>query len=148
MNTAFEFNAIQQINNEIYRCFETQNFRSAAHHLTSDCDYITFNGEHLRGRDAYVTTHEQLMNNFIFRGARLEGHIEQIRFLNDRTAVVIAYGAIRFRWQKKAPESRQSVNTTLWIKNGEDHWQMATFHNCRVKKISRFAQWLMTLGRK
>ncbi|NML37889.1 SgcJ/EcaC family oxidoreductase [Chitinophaga sp. G-6-1-13] len=139
MNKVTEMKAIRQVNEEIYRSFETLDFKGAAVHLTEDCDYITFNGMHLKGRQEYITSHEQLMNNFMFRGAKLEGEIDQMRFLNDRTAVVIARGAIRFRWQKKAPQSRHSINTTLWIKNNEDQWQMAAFHNCRIKKPG----WLM-----
>lgn len=148
MNKVIEINAIKQANEKIYRSFETSDFKTAAELLTEDCDYITFNGMHLKGREAYVETHEQLMNNFWFRGAKLEGQIDQLRFLNDRTAVVIARGAIRFRWQKTAPSGRQSINTTLWIKNESDQWQMAAFHNCRIKPTSRFATWLMGIGKK
>lgn len=126
--------AIQQANEAIYRAFETLDFKTAGHYLTEDCDYITFNGVHLKGRAAYIALHEALMNNFLFRGARLEGQIEQIRFLNDTTAVVIATGAIRFRWQKKAPQSRRSINTSVWIKQ-EAQWRLTAFHNCRIKKM-------------
>lgn len=142
MNKVVEIKAIRQATEEIYRSFEAQDFRSSAVHLTEDCDYITFDGTHLKGKTAYIESHEQLMNNFMFRGAKLEGEIDQMRFLNDRTVVIIARGAIRFRWQKKAPQSRQSINTTLWIKNTEDRWQMAAFHNCRIRKPGLLIKWV------
>jgi uncharacterized protein (TIGR02246 family) len=147
MNKMKETNAIMQANEAIYQSFETLDFRQAAAHLTEDCDYITFNGTHVKGREAYVKMHEQLMNNFMFRGAKLDGLIEQVNFLNEHTAVVIASGAIRFRWQKKAPESRQSINTTVWVRNADGQWQMASFHNCRVKKMGWLARWVMSAGK-
>jgi uncharacterized protein (TIGR02246 family) len=147
-NKAADIEAINQANQAIYRIFETLDFSAAAAYLTEDCDYITFNGMHLKGREAYIKTHEELMNNFMFRGARLEGQIEQIRFLSESTALIIATGAIRFRWQKKAPQSRQSVNTTVWVKEADGQWRLTSFHNCRIKKMGRMATWLTRQGRK
>ncbi|HWV68697.1 SgcJ/EcaC family oxidoreductase, partial [Chitinophaga sp.] len=109
---------------------------------------ITFNGMHLKGREEYIRLHEQLMNNFMFKGARLHGQIQQVRFLDENVALVIATGAIRFRWQKKVPESRQSVNTTVWLKNPEGRWQMSAFHNCRIKKMNWLAKWIMGATKK
>ena len=140
--------AIKHANEEIYKAFETLDFRTAAQHLTPDCDYITFNGMHLRGRDEYIQSHEEMMNNFMFKGARLEAQLQRIRFLNDTTAIVIATGAIRFRWQKKAPRSRQSINTTVWTKNEQGEWQLTAFHNCRVQKIPLIGRIIMKLTQK
>jgi uncharacterized protein (TIGR02246 family) len=143
MHTTADIKAIENANLAIYQSFETGDFKSASLHLTEDCDYITFNGTHTKGREAYIQLHEELMNNFMFRGAKLEGEIEQMRFLNDSTVVVIASGGIKFRWQKQMPKGRKSVNTTVWVKSGKGQWQMAAFHNCRVKKMSGFAKWVM-----
>lgn len=148
MHNTADIKAIEKANFEIYRSFKTLDFTAASLHLTEDCDYITFKGTHIKGRRAFIQMHEELMNNFMFRGARLEGDIEQVRFLNDTTAVVIATGAIRFRWQKKVPAGRHSINTTVWVKYKKEEWQMASFHNCRVKPMGAFAKWMMRLGRK
>ena len=148
MNTEANMKAIRQANTEIYKVFETLDFKAAARYITEDCDYITFNGMHLKGRAAYIQAHEELMNNFMFKGAKLEGQIQQIRFPNETTAIVIATGAIQFRWQKKAPQSRQSINTSVWVKDPEGQWLLTAFHNCRIKKIGRFASWLLTFGKK
>ncbi|CAL1517668.1 SgcJ/EcaC family oxidoreductase [Chitinophaga sp. MM2321] len=148
MNKASAITAIAQATAHINQSFETLDFKGAANYLTEDCDYITFNGHHLQGRAAYIELHETLMNNFMFRGARLEGVVKEIRFLNDTTAVVIATGAIRFRWQKEAPQSRQSINTSVWVYDETGQWLLSAFHNCRVKEFSRFSRWLLTLGRR
>lgn len=134
--------AIQDANRAIYRAFETLDFKSAGVYLTEDCDYITYNGMHLMGRAAYIRSHQELMHNFMFRGATLEGNITDIRFPNEKTAIVIARGAIKFRWQKKVPKSRQSINTSVWVKDAKGVWKMTSFHNCRVKPLGWFAKWL------
>lgn len=148
MEKELEIEAIKEANQHIYRAFETLDFKAAAYYLTEDCDYITFNGMHIKGREAYIRMHENLMNNFVFRGARLEGQIEDIRFINDTTAIVIATGAIRFRWQRQAPKSRQSINTSVWVKTSEGEWRMTSFHNCRIKKTGAFARWMMRRVKK
>jgi len=148
MNREWDIKAIREANESIYKAFETLDFKAAAYYLTDDCDYITFNGMHIKGREEYIRSHAELMNNFVFRGAKLEAHIDQLRFLNDTTAIVIATGAIRFRWQREAPKNRQSINTSVWIKTSEGEWRLTSFHNCRIRKIGRFARWMMKRGRK
>ncbi|MEC5144806.1 SgcJ/EcaC family oxidoreductase [Chitinophaga sp. 212800010-3] len=148
MNTQLASNAIREANNAVCSAFETLDFRAAADYLTPDCTYVTFNGMLLRGRNEYIQVHEELMDNFMFRGAHLEGSIDDIRFLDNNVAIVIAHGAIRFRWQKQAPQSRQSINTTVWEKQPDGRWLMTSFHNCRVRKIGAFARWLMRIGKK
>lgn len=137
--------AIKHAYDKVFKTFETLDFNAAAHCLTEDCDYITFNGMHLQGREAWLQSHKEMMNNFMFRGAKMEGQLQKIRFVNDTTAIVIATGAIRFRWQKKAPESRQSINTGIWVKNDLDEWQLTAFHNCRIQKIPFIGRVMMKL---
>ena len=140
--------AIKQANDEIFKAFETLDFLAAARHLTPDCDYITFNGMHIESREAYIQMHGEMMNNFMFKGAKLEGQLQKIRFLNDTTAIVIGTGAIRFRWQKKAPRSRQSINTSIWVKNDQGAWQLTAFHNCRIKKIPFIGRLILKLTKR
>jgi uncharacterized protein (TIGR02246 family) len=147
MEKELETAAIKEATQHLYTAFETLDFKAAAYYLTEDCDYITFNGQHIKGREAYIRMHENLMNNFVFRGAKLEGHIEDIRFINDTTAIVIATGAIRFRWQRQTPKNRQSINTSVWIQTSEGEWRMTSFHNSRIKKTGPFIRWMMKRGK-
>ena len=61
--------AIKHAYDTIFKTFESLDFRAAANCITADCDYITFNGLHLQGREAYLQSHEEMMNNFMFRGS-------------------------------------------------------------------------------
>ena len=145
INKEKEIAAIIAANAIIIKAFETHDFKAASVYLTEDCDYITFNGDHLKGREAYIKTHDELMQSFFFKEAQLEGHVKEIRFLNDITAIVIATGAIRFRWQKTAPQSRQSINTNVWVKDEDGQWRLTAFHNCRIKEPGTLLKWLMKI---
>lgn len=100
--------------------------------FTGDCDYVTFNGQHLKGRKAIAKVHQELFDGVLKR-SKMEGDgIKDIRFLTSEIAIVHGVGAVRLRWQRKAPKGRESINTNVVIKkNGE--WKIAAFHNCRIK---------------
>jgi len=102
--------------------------------FTENCDYITFNGQHLKGIEENFTTHLRLSGMKLFRGAILESGNVQIRFIGPDTAVAIATGGIRFRWQKKLPESRLSINTNVFIRQQNGDWKIASFQNSRIRK--------------
>src|SRR5690606_33560859 len=127
---AMDVKAIQEANRAVYQTFETLDFKTPDEHLTDDCDCIRVHGMHAKGRAAYVRAHKELMNNFMFKGAKLEGDITDIRFLNEKTVVVIARGAIKFRWQKKVAPNRLSINTSVWVRDPSGKWKMTAFHNC------------------
>ncbi len=113
-----------------------------ASNFTDDCDYVTFFGEHLKGQQSIADTHQQLFDSFIMKSSTLHHQIKDIRFLTADIAVVHVIGAVKLRFQKKAPEDRQSINTNIVVKqNGQ--WKVTAFHNCRVKKTS-FIQKLFT----
>ncbi|MEN0055795.1 MAG: hypothetical protein AAGC65_19100 [Mucilaginibacter sp.] len=85
--------------------------------------------------------HTALANNWLFKGAELFGEIKQIKFPAENVAIVIATGAIKFRWQKKVNKKRLSINTNVFVKQNGD-WKIASFQNNRIK-ASNFIQRLM-----
>ncbi|HET7578129.1 MAG TPA: SgcJ/EcaC family oxidoreductase [Bacillales bacterium] len=99
--------------------------------FTEDCDYVTFNGQHLEGRKAVAEVHQQLFDG-VLRGSTMNHDIKDIRFLNSDTAIVHVVGAVKLRWQKSTPKGRDSINTNVAVKrNGV--WKITAFHNCRIK---------------
>jgi uncharacterized protein (TIGR02246 family) len=110
--------------------------------FTEDADYVTFNGQHLKGRQAIAAVHQKLFDG-VLRGSSMteEGSI-QIRFLQGDMALAHCIGAIKLRWQRKAPKNRDSINTNVLIK-GKDGWKIAAFHNCRIQPPNFIQQWFM-----
>lgn len=115
--------------------------------FTEDVDYVTFMGTHLKGIPENVKAHQQLWNSTFMKGSRLEGEVKDVRFLNETTAIVHAVGAVKLRWQKKAPTNRLSISTNVLVKrNGQ--WLITAFHNCRIQKLPWFIRLLSVLGGK
>lgn len=71
--------------------------------FTEDCDYVTFNGQHLKGIEENPVVHQQLSKLELFRRATLQYRPLQIKSAGPDTAISIATGGIKFRWQKKLP---------------------------------------------
>jgi len=114
--------------------------------FTEDCDYVTFNGQHIKGRKENVETHRKLWKG-ILRGSKLVGGSQTFRFVNENLAIVHATGSVKLRWQKKAPKGRKSINTNVFIKqNGE--WKITAFHNCRIVKPNLIQKFFMKLFEK
>jgi len=111
--------------------------------FTEDCDYVTFDGTHLRGREENVAMHRMMLGGFFFRGSRLESRGARVRFLNETTALVHSVGALLMRWQKTIPKNRLSINTTVLVRK-DGRWLITAFHNCRIRPMGRIAKWLMS----
>ncbi|QHT67232.1 SgcJ/EcaC family oxidoreductase [Rhodocytophaga rosea] len=105
--------------------------------FTPDADYVTFNGQHLKGREAIAQVHMDLWRKFL-KGSRLvSAEPMQIRFVHETLAIAHGKGAVLMRWQKKPSENRLSINTNVLIKqNGQ--WYITAFHNCRIQKMPWF----------
>ena len=99
--------------------------------FTPSCSYITFQGQHLTGHEAIYTAHKKLADSWFFRGSNLILEVESITFLNETTAVLIGKGGILFRWQKGLPSSRLSINTNVFLREG-NRWRIASFQNTRI----------------
>lgn len=114
--------------------------------LTEGCDYVTFNGQHLKGRKEVAKVHQQLFDG-VLKGSKMAHSVKDIRFLTPDLAIVHVVGAVNLRWQKKAPKGRDSINTNVVIKeNGE--WKITAFHNCRIKDANWIQKLLMKSQQK
>lgn len=102
--------------------------------FTENCDYITFMGQHLKGINENLKVHQQLTGTWLFRGAALVSEIKQVKFLSPEVAVLIAEGAIKFRWQKSVKKDRMSVNTNVFVKENND-WKLASFQNTNINFV-------------
>lgn len=106
--------------------------------FTGDADYITFDGTHLKGREAVVRSHADLFEffNTVFGESRLLAESSSIRFLTPDVALVHATGAVLFPWQKEAAADRRSINTSVVVRGPDGSWLVAAFQNTRVKPQS------------
>jgi uncharacterized protein (TIGR02246 family) len=99
--------------------------------FTEDCDYITFNGIHLRGRAENAALHGALFRT-VLRGTRLSADIESIEFLAPGVAIAHTTGQGR----------KRSYQTYVLTKTGAD-WLIKSFQNTKVQPLSIWMTRLM-----
>jgi uncharacterized protein (TIGR02246 family) len=107
--------------------------------FTKDCDYITFEGQHLKGVEENFNAHKKLSELWIFKGCSLEGEILSIKFLTTDIATVVAKGGIKFRFQKRLASNRLSINSYVFVKE-DGIWKIAAFQNTRIKAKGFFGR--------
>jgi uncharacterized protein (TIGR02246 family) len=92
--------------------------------FTEDCDYITFNGIHLRGRDENAKLHVGLFRT-VLRGSRLSADVESIVFLAADVALMHTAGDVR----------KKSYQTYVLTRAG-GNWLIRSFQNTKVQPFS------------
>lgn len=101
-------------------------------HFTDDADYIDVTGRLTQGGAAIGQVHQFLFDGPL-KGSKLEDAYSapHVQFLAPNVALVISGGTSRLDGQTEAPADRQSINTTVLVKQGEQ-WKIRAFQNNRV----------------
>ncbi len=100
MQTTSTESALHELFNRLEHTWNAGDATAYGECFTPDCDYITFEGGHLQGRNENAKAHQQLFNTFL-KGSKLEGRIKDIRFLTPDVGVLHATGNVRLRWQSR-----------------------------------------------
>lgn len=134
MNRDKDERAIRELFNRMSAAWNKGDGRAFAACFTEDVDYITFFGQHLKGREAVAVAHQQLFDG-IMKGSTLSGAdgITRMRFLTPDVAVVHAVGSIKMRWQVRPSKRRASINTNILVKDDHGAWLISAFQNTRIK---------------
>lgn len=127
--------AIRQVFDRMAAAWNAGDATAFAQCLTGDCDYVTFAGQHINGRQANEQTHRQLFDLWVMKESVLHPGPAPttITFLSDTIALVHSTGVIQLRFQKKPPRNRLSIQTNVMLRiDGE--WKVRAFHNCRIQR--------------
>ena len=80
-------------------------------------------------------------------GARLVGHVEEVRFLSPDVAVMHAVGGTMMRGKTEPSPERDSIQTLVATRR-DGEWRLAAFQNTRVRPVGRsattFLIWALT----
>jgi uncharacterized protein (TIGR02246 family) len=110
--------------------------------FTDDCDYVAFDGTHLRGRAQNISLHQRLFDT-VLRGSHLEFEYDiDVRLLADGLALVHAKGSVRMPWQATLPAERRSIQTYMMVRQ-PDAWRIAAFHNARIRPMTLPGGWAL-----
>ncbi|WP_163991255.1 SgcJ/EcaC family oxidoreductase [Pyxidicoccus caerfyrddinensis] len=149
MNQGTDERLLRERVHRMFDCWNRGDGHAYAAFYSEDCDYVAFDGRHLKGRSANAQLHQDLFDGFFLRGSRIEGDVESVRFVTPELAIVHASGGVKLRWQKKLAPGRRSRQTLVAVKqNGE--WEFTAFHNTRIQPTRGLGlhRILLMLGRK
>lgn len=101
--------------------------------FTSDGDMVTFNGDHLRGRD-HITARMQHYFDAYLRDTRLLMLSEQVRYVEPDTVILVRTGCVLWNNETACTDEALSVNTNVLVKR-HGRWLQTSFQNTRVRPI-------------
>jgi uncharacterized protein (TIGR02246 family) len=144
---AAEEAAIRQVFVRLESAWNAGDAEAFARCLTDDCDYITFAGQHIKGREANRKVHADLFNSWALRDSvmRPGSTPPTVALLSPTIALMHSTGVIQLRFHKKPPVGRQSIQTTILMKTNGD-WKIRAFHNCRIQRPGFFQRLLMRIS--
>ncbi|RKT84470.1 conserved hypothetical protein [Saccharopolyspora antimicrobica] len=101
--------------------------------FTTDCDYVSYDGNRAQGREPVIASHDKLFRGVLYDSA-LVGRIESIRHVSDGVAIVQATGSVLTAWRTKLPKRRLTRNTIVAVR-GAGGWQFTAIHNGRIRPV-------------
>ncbi|HEX6356558.1 SgcJ/EcaC family oxidoreductase [Actinophytocola sp.] len=101
--------------------------------FTRDGDMVTFNGDHLSGRQ-HITTRMQHYFDTYLSGTRLLMLTEQVRYTEPDTAIIVRTGCVLWNQETTCTDEALSVNTNVLIKR-HGQWAQTSFQNTRIRPI-------------
>jgi uncharacterized protein (TIGR02246 family) len=109
-----------------------------------DCDYVTFEGAALHGRNENRRVHLQLAKG-ILRRSRILASIRRIRFVTSDVAIVHSVGNLKLRFHKRPKPGRETIQTTV-MRRTADGWIIEAVQNTRVRRRGPVATLLGALA--
>jgi uncharacterized protein (TIGR02246 family) len=112
--------------------------------FAADCDFVSPDGTHLRGRDAKARRQQALFDS-VLRGTRLVfDEAPAIRFLAENVALVHAMAAVLLPWQRRVRRGRRSKQTLVAVR-GPQGWRFTAFHGTRYRPEPPPTGWSLKL---
>ncbi|MGO0061207.1 SgcJ/EcaC family oxidoreductase [Brevibacillus fluminis] len=103
--------------------------------FTDDADYVTFMGQHLKGRKQIAEVHQWLfagpLKSSILESSALSDF--RPRFVTPEVAIVHALGEAKLPEPHAQSGDRGSINTNVVVKR-DGEWKITAFHNCRIQQ--------------
>jgi uncharacterized protein (TIGR02246 family) len=121
---------VQKVFKELSEAWNTGDAKRFASVFTEDCDYITFTGDHIEGRQNNEKIHRELFRTFL-KNTILVSEIKKIKFISKDVAVVHCFGLVKSQWSQRSTKNKLNTNVLVKI-NGE--WKIEAFLNCKIKK--------------
>ncbi|MBG9378282.1 SgcJ/EcaC family oxidoreductase [Panacibacter sp. DH6] len=130
---------IRQVFDHMKQAWANADAASFGECFTEDSDFVSFRGEHYKGKASNIAAHEKSFSGML-KNSSLYINIKSIRFLNETMAVVHAEGTVLKEYET-ATNCKLSYTTNILIKeNGV--WKITSFHNSKKHRKGLFSRLL------
>jgi uncharacterized protein (TIGR02246 family) len=109
------------------------NGQAFASPFTEDADYVIIDGMHIKGRETIAFGHQHIFDT-VYKGTRMEGHVESTRFLSADIALLHAGMVLQIPNQAGIIVSEQPATQTIVAIRQTDGWGFTAFQNTRLEK--------------
>ncbi len=100
--------------------------------FTEDADYVIVDGMHVKGREVIAFGHQYIFDT-VYKGSKMEGHVEDMRFLSPDVALLHARGVLQIPGQAGVASEQPSTMTLVAIRQA-DRWGFTAFQNTRIEE--------------
>jgi len=121
---------IRKVFEELSHAWNSGDAKQFASLFTEDCDYITFRGEHIEGRQNNEKIHRELFRTSL-KNTILVSEVRKIKFINEDVAVAHCLGLVKSQWSHRSTKNKLNTNVLVKTKN---EWKIESFHNCKIRK--------------
>lgn len=132
-NRAEDLRAMRELFTSLRDAWNQGDGAAYGDHFSEDADYVTFMGQHIKGKRQIAEVHQWLFKGPL-RGSRLESTLPddlQPRFISLDVAVVHGIGEAKLADSSQDSGDRGSINTNVLVKQ-QGEWKITAFHNCRI----------------
>jgi uncharacterized protein (TIGR02246 family) len=101
--------------------------------FTADGDMVTFNGDHMSGREQIASRMQYYFDRYV-HDTRLVHLSEQIRFPEPDLAIIVRTGCVLWPGETECRQDALSVNTNIALKR-QGQWLYTSFQNTRIRPL-------------
>ncbi|MCW7940577.1 hypothetical protein AAW14_00495 [Streptomyces hygroscopicus] len=129
--TPHDVAAVTSVLNGLVAAWERHDADAYGELFTQDATYITYVGTFYQGRRDIVDSHRTLFTTFL-KGTKLADEVLDIRFHGPDVAVVHGRGDT---FKGKRPRKLTKIQTYTLVRQQDDTWRIAAFHNTKRKPL-------------
>lgn len=120
--------AVRALFDRSNRAWEAGDAVAYAAVFAPDADYVTWFGQHLKGRAAIEASHAPLFEKYL-KGTRMDGELTGLRFVTPDVAVAHGRGAL-VKGKRRRGRFNTKVNVYVAVRR-DGEWEFAAFHNTK-----------------
>ncbi|MGH9319690.1 MAG: SgcJ/EcaC family oxidoreductase [Vicinamibacteria bacterium] len=125
--------AIRMLYDQILTGWNMGSGEAFAAPFAEDAVFVAFDGTRFLGRSEIASFHQKLFDEHL-RDSRLQGRVNDVRFLDPEVAVVTAEGGTIMPGEEETLDARDSMQLMV-VEKQQERWLIESFQNARTLTV-------------